>query len=98
MKHAIKSMVERFRILKGWRLSVVQSKEFSGFLNLNANHKEVIIYDWTEPDKPVDFDLHEVLHVALRALLMMDRRKMKELLQAEEVLIQDICNELRRQP
>ena len=41
--------------------------------------------------EPQDFLLHEVLHCAMGALVSMARRKPKELGQAEEMLVQDIC-------
>ncbi len=81
----------RFRILSDWKITKIKSCEYSGFTSISPVKKSAIVYDWTK-GQPADFYIHEILHVALRALLRIDRRKVKELRTAEEDLIQDICS------
>jgi len=88
------ALVRRFRILRGWRVRWDKSGEMYGQSAVFPNCRQAWIYPWdprsTEPE-PQDFLLHEVLHCAVSALVSMDRRKPKELRQAEEMLVQDIC-------
>ena len=90
----IRMIIKLFRILKGWDIRVAQSKTYSGVVHFKGE-KGAIIYDWGPHNKPDDFEFHEVLHIALKALLKMDKRKIKELRQAEEEVIQDICEVVR---
>ena len=83
-------IIKLFRILKGWNIGVIQSKTYSGVVHFKGE-KKVVIYDWGLRNRPDDFEFHEVLHIVLRALLSMDKRKITELRQAEEEVIQDIC-------
>jgi hypothetical protein len=82
---------KKFRILRHWRILLIKSKKYSGFVSIgDAKNKRAIIYDWNEC--PVDFYIHELLHCALSELLNIDKRKKKELRLAEENLVQDICS------
>lgn len=62
--------------------------------------KKATIYDWNpelgNEEIPNDFYLHEFLHCAFRQLLSADKRKVKELMILEEMLIQDICKIFRK--
>jgi hypothetical protein len=78
-----------FRGLKNWNIRVVKSKKFSGFVSISPNKNFAIIYDMVP--RPPDFLLHEYLHCAIRSLLRIDRRKIKDLRNIEEELVQDIC-------
>jgi len=83
-----------FRILKGWKIKRVPPDPdgLSGTIAIHNKKNEAILYDWPKDEsRPMDFDLHEILHCALRALTRMDKRKPKELRQAEEELVQDLC-------
>lgn len=91
----IRKTARHFRILRGWRITGVQHAEYSGQVNIHPKKPEATVYLW-KGKPPVDFEIHEVLHCALRALTRMDRRSQKELHQAEEELVQDICGAVTR--
>ena len=78
-----------FRILKDWNIKVIKSSKYAGFSAISDKKKIAEIYDIIP--RPKDFITHELLHCCLRALLLIDKRKWKEVMQAEEELIQDIC-------
>ena len=85
-------LVRRFRILRGWRVRWGKSGTMYGQAAVFPKARQAWIFPWgAESTEPQDFLLHEVLHCALGALTVMDRRKPKELKQAEESLIRDIC-------
>lgn len=86
------ALVRRFRILRGWRVRWDKSGTMYGQAAVFPKKRQAWIFPWGEKsDEPQDFLLHEVLHCAIGALTTMDRRKPKELKQAEEYLIRDIC-------
>jgi len=88
----LKKTFNSFRILKNWELNIEKNNNHSGQCFLNMTKRIAIICDWKDrKTKPPDFELHEVLHIIFAELFLMDRRKQKELLIAEENLIQDIC-------
>jgi len=87
-----KKTFNSFRILKNWELNIEKNNNHSGQCFLNMTKRIAIICLWNdEENKPPDFELHEVLHIAFAELFLMDRRKQKELIIAEENLIRDIC-------
>ena len=88
----IKKTFNSFRILKNWKLNIEKNSGYSGHCFLNVTKRIATVCGWKEKKtKPPDFELHEVLHIVFAELLLMDRRKQKELIKAEEDLIQDIC-------
>lgn len=91
----LQSVVQSFRILNNWKIQWDNSGKFYSQSTIFPRYRKAWIYPWdpelTEPE-PKDFILHEVLHCALRALVSMDKRRPKEIIQAEELLVQDICN------
>lgn len=81
-----------FSILKDWKIIRSRSKRYGGFCCIHPKKKQATIYPWNGRRKePRDYLFHEYLHVAMRALNRMDRRKPKEYIHAEEVLIREIC-------
>ena len=95
----VAAVVRRFRILKGWKVKQSYSKKYFAQSSAFPKTKKATIYQWGDmyqEEQPVDYVLHEVLHACFRALLSMNRRKIKELRQAEELLVQDICSFLRK--
>lgn len=88
------AVVRRFRILKGWRIRWDKSGKHYGKVWPFPKYRRAWIYRWdpaSAKPEPPDFLLHETLHCTLQALIAMDRRKPKELKEAEELLVQDIC-------
>ena len=88
------ALVRQFRILRGWRVRWDKRGELCAQSAAFPSCRKAWIYPWdptaAEPE-PKDFLFHEVLHCAIKALVSMDKRKLKELRQAEELLVQDIC-------
>ena len=89
----IYKMKSYFRLLKKWKIRYAPATENEqAIVAFNCNRKRTaIIYGFGEPEIPEDYYLHEVLHCAFKELTSIDRRKPKELREAEELLIQDIC-------
>ncbi len=88
----VKKMSEKFRILKCWKVRGASNVPgYADQCHIDNEHNTAVIYPSSEMDEPTDYLLHEVLHVAMRALWGMDKRKPKEIIQAEEKLVQDIC-------
>jgi len=92
MNSTFRLLKKRFKILKGWRVVVKKDKKWAGQTCINRTKRMATVFDWNEGDRPHDFELHEILHVVFASLLLMDKRKQKELFRAEEQLIQDICS------
>ena len=82
-------MKTKFKILKNWKIKLIKSKEFSGQCSVNEKKKEAVIYDMKP--RPSDFITHELLHLCLRVFLKMDKRKWKELREAEEQFVRELC-------
>jgi len=81
-----------FSILKDWNIKHARSKKFGGQCTIHPKKKQSTIYLWNHKARmPKDYLFHEYLHVAIRALSRVDRRKPKEYRRAEETLIQEIC-------
>lgn len=88
----IYSVTKQFRILRGWKIKQSRSKRYFAQSTSFPKTKTATIYQWWgEGKQPDDYVLHEVLHIAFRALENMDKRKIKERRDVEEKLIQDIC-------
>lgn len=85
------SIVNRFRILRDWDIKVDDEPMLYGAVNVDARAKKAHVAPWGSDAEPKDYQIHEILHCAFRSLYVMDRRKVKEYLLAEEQLIQDIC-------
>lgn len=93
MQRKIDKIKNRFRILKQWKIRYVSATETAqAIVAFSFNHKKTaIIYGFGKRKVPKDYHLHEVLHCAIKELLDMDKRKPKDLREAEELLVQDIC-------
>ena len=89
-KRLLKKTAAQFRILHGWTIRGVLHTTYSGTVSVHPTKRYAVVYLW-HGKPPHDFIFHEVLHIALRQLRRMDRRKPKELHAAEEQLVQDIC-------
>ena len=93
MQNKIDKIKSHFRLLKKWKIWYASATEnHHSIVAYSCNHKRTaIIYGFGKPEIPKDYYLHEVLHCAFKELLSMDKRKPKELREAEELLVQDIC-------
>jgi hypothetical protein len=89
-------LVRRFAILRGWTI-VGHScpAQIAGYTTVLPHDPSAVVWLWGGTPPP-DFLLHEVLHCALRAFSRLDKRKPKELRQAEEQLVRDICAVTRK--
>lgn len=97
MNKKFKRLISSFRCLKDWEINISKSKTLSGMCGFGKNNN-VTIYDWTEQNRPSDFELHEVLHIAIRDIVRTDKRKTKLIRDKEEVLVQDICKLFKEAP
>jgi len=84
----------RFRLLEGWEIHVIHDLECSGEVkSIDLEHKRATLYTiqglpTDECDKhgvPLDYALHEVLHVAWKVAQSLGPKE------GEEILIQDLC-------
>ena len=90
-RSTLHQLVRHFRILRGWDIRWAR-RAYRGQVTIHPKRNSAAVHPWgAASNEPDDFRVHEVLHCAMRALLRMDRRKVKELRQAEEELVQDIC-------
>lgn len=88
----LSQIVRRFRILRNWTIEWARGQKYRGQVTISPERNRAIVHPWgSNTPEPADFRLHETLHCALRALTAMDKRHRKELLQAQELLVQDIC-------
>lgn len=89
----VRDMRKQFRILKNWSICIDSDPRRAGHTHFNPKQKVAVIEAWSTGGKPepADYIFHELLHICLTAIRRMDKRKAKELRQAEEELIQDIC-------
>jgi hypothetical protein len=86
-----------FRILKGWRISLVNNSPYKAQSCVNEVERRATIYGWPkDSSEPSDFMFHEFLHIALSALakIYADGRavhRYERYKKVQEELIQDIC-------
>ena len=82
--------VRRFRILRDWK--VRWTKEVINGVGINGKERRAFVGRWSGPGlEPALYRPHEVCHIAVRALCLIDRRKGRELYEAEEQFVQDMC-------
>ena len=88
---------KQFRVLDSWRFYFAPKSEYKGQAHVHYKKKTCTIYDlpsWNgKKGMPKDYILHEVLHVAQRAVT--GHRKHKDKMEAEELFVQDICDVVR---
>lgn len=91
----LQRLVRRFSILKDWNISRLEAPDKPMMVcgvEINETRRIARIGPWVHSmPEPWDYELHEVLHCALRAFSKLDRRKPKEMRQAEEQLVQELC-------
>ncbi len=71
-----------FRILGDWKIDYLSHEKYAGQTATDTRNKRATIYAWQKGDCPVDFILHEVLHIAMMAINGRD---------SEEGFIKDVC-------
>jgi len=84
----------RFRVLQGWSITVVHDLVYADRVkSIDVEHKRAVIYtgqglpvnECDELGVPIDYALHEVLHIAWEAARNLGPKD------GEEILIQDLC-------
>ena len=79
----IADLQSKFRLLNDWEICMEGYPEHSGHCIVNLERKKAIIEIWHgDIEEPDDYILHELLHIAIRAVQNRNN---------EEVLVQDIC-------
>ena len=76
-------------ILKGWRVTFNTTHEYKGQCNISPVRNSATIYEWGGTRVPKDYILHEMLHIAFKALYRMN--EYPERRECEESLIQYMC-------
>jgi hypothetical protein len=82
-----------FRILRGWKIGAEFSRSNFGTSISCHLSKRHWIFTWDKKNgpQPQEYVMHEVLHACECALVHMDKRSPKELKQAWEMFVQDLC-------
>lgn len=80
----VRRLVGRFRVLHGWDISLRRDPKYASEVSIHLIEPRAVIYACHQT-APRDFELHEVLHCALRAFKRTDDKA------SEESLVQDIC-------
>jgi hypothetical protein len=95
----LKNLKKHFRCLAGWDIRMDQDKTKKGVSWGGMKGKKfttglwaIGLWDRQKGLQPPDYILHEVLHAAIFSVSRMDGRSMKEKIQAEEMLVQDLCS------
>jgi len=85
----LEEMKKKFCILDDWTITMgsdqgLDETPYTGQCNINLSKHIAIIYPWhTNELEPSDYILHEILHIAIQALLLdYDYR---------ELFVQDLC-------
>jgi len=78
----------KFRLLDGWTIEFDPESELKDQSSHNAKKKHGVIYDVSFAQMPKDYVYHELLHLAMAALMLVQPRKYRE---REEILVQDLC-------
>ncbi len=88
-----------FRILDGWKIGLEGRARYKAQACVSRDPKApktATIYLWprdTGMPEPVDFRLHEFIHVGIAALERLPKGKRRD---AVETLVQDICRVYRK--
>lgn len=83
-----------FRGLRDWRIRVDGNSVYKGQVSITLRQKEAVIYDWPDDaQRPADFLLHELLHIAVRRL----HSSVRNARDREEEFIQDVCALIERE-
>lgn len=94
LREDLRDIKKRFRILKSWRVichrGQIGPHTYFNSVTIHDEKPRAFLWPWdhTQGPQPSDYVLHEVLHVALRALTRTPKRDRRE---AEENLIEDVC-------
>jgi hypothetical protein len=78
------------RVLRGWRVTYdPYTRGYKAHVTIIPEKKKAVIYGFGKKKVPIDYALHEILHVCVRAIKHEKRPdKWREL---EEHLIQTVC-------
>ncbi len=88
----LEEIKQKFRILDDWTIIIgsdrrLDKTSYTGECTFNLDRHTAVIYRWhINRTEPIDYILHETLHIALRIALI-DREH-------EELFVQDLCTQL----
>lgn len=86
----MRDIISIFRVLKGWKVSLVPAGKHEARTWISSKKKRAIIYNF-RGQAPKDFILHEVLHIVLATLESLDKRSPKIVAENDEIIVQDLC-------
>jgi len=87
MKQDINFWKEKFRVLVDWEIEFDDQSEFKGQTGINTATKHAVIYGWDNETKvPKEYILHEIIHIAIRAV--------ENDIDKDEILVQDLSKML----
>lgn len=85
----LEEMKKKFHILDDWTITMgsdqgLNGTPYTGQCNINLDKHIAIIYPWhTDELEPSDYILHEILHIAIQAVLVDYEYR--------ELFVQDLC-------
>jgi len=94
VESTVREWQSRFDILRNWEIRFCHLSEHKGKVTTNPDLPVATFFPWPDANVPEDFYLHEMLHLALRQY---KRIPEAEDFDAEERLVQDICNLWKKQ-
>ncbi len=85
----LEEMKKKFHILDNWTITMgldqrLDETPYTGQCSINLDKRIAIIYSWhTNELEPFDYIFHEILHIAIQAVL--------EDYECRELFVQDLC-------
>jgi len=81
----LKKLVARFQILSDWKVEYDADSQYKGQCCKNEKTKTATVYAWyPEEDEPIDYLLHEVLHIAIAQVIIAINMKVMKLLERKK--------------
>lgn len=89
MQSVIKKYQDQFRILKNWKISMVDGTVYYNQCSVNTDNREAAIYTRTSIIDDIDeYIFHEMLHICQFELKIGEYKERRE---KEELYVQDLC-------
>ena len=89
----LEEIKKKFRVLDDWTITIgldraLDGIPYTGQCTINSNKHIAVIYPWhTNELEPSDYILHEILHIAMQAVLIDYEYR--------ELFVQDLCTQFR---
>lgn len=89
----LEEIKKKFHILDDWKITIGSDRSlngtpYTGQCNINLDKHMAIVYPWhTNELEPSDYILHEILHIAIQAVLVDYEYR--------ELFVQDLCTQYK---